>query len=372
MFLTRMSHVYRDCIFTTHALERLKQRSISEYAVADTVSYPDKKFPDGKNTKFIKMIGGRKHHVVAHWKPADHKWLIVSAWVRGEDDSQPLYLQLLFAPFKLVWWLLKRFVVVRLLLFILVACAMLFLWYTTSYAQLYAYEFTENSASILDETNYPRSYFLSSLAKKTIGVTDSDSETDKIYKIARYLDAAFSYLRTKPVTVSAYESSPEELFRILRDEKTGIYCTHFSRMFVALAQEVGLTSRLVHLTRGEQQHTVAEVYLNEYKQWGTVDIQYNAALMFDADSHQPLNVVELAQQVQEDKQFFVVTSGAVNNEDNKQNLSAEYAEYLGTGVALEYEQKPQAILTNVYLSKKYLQNISSLFTQIIVHKISFS
>ncbi len=372
------SHVHKDCIFTTHALERLRQRSISEYAVADTVLYPDKKFTDGKNTKFIKTIAGRKHQVIAHWKPAEQKWLIVSAWVRGENDSDPLYAQLLLAPFRLIWWLLKRFVFVRILLFIFIVFAALFLWYTRTYAQLYAYELNSspltsiarNTPDFLEESDYPRSFFLNSLARTTIGIKDTDSETDKIYKIAHYLDTTFSHLRERPVTVSAYDAAPETLFMLLKNEKTGVYCTHFARMFVALAQETGLVSRLVHISRGEQQHTVAEVFLNDEKQWVTVDVQYNTALFLNVETKEPLNVTEIAEHVRGKKKVLSIKSDVSSLQENIQSFPSGYGKYFGSGATLSYEQKHQPVVLDVFFSKKYLKNTLPLFIELMSEKIS--
>lgn len=104
-----MPEIYKNIILTTHASERLKQRSIDVYEVAETITHPDKKFSDSKNTtKFIRTYHGRKYHVVGQWKPSEQKWLVVSAWVRGENDSSPLFVQFALAPFKLLWWLFKR------------------------------------------------------------------------------------------------------------------------------------------------------------------------------------------------------------------------------------------------------------------------
>jgi hypothetical protein len=103
-----MPEIYKNIILTTHASERLRQRSIDVHEVAETIAHPDKKFSDSKTTtKFIRTDRGRKYHVVGQWKPSERKWLVLSAWVRGENDSEPLYLQLVYAPFRLLWWLLR-------------------------------------------------------------------------------------------------------------------------------------------------------------------------------------------------------------------------------------------------------------------------
>lgn len=101
---------YRGIIFTKHALERLASRAITKDMVVQAVLQPHKTYQASKkNTfKFIKTIDNRKLHVVASKTPDLGKWLIVSVWVRGEDDALPFVWQLLTAPFKFVWWILKN------------------------------------------------------------------------------------------------------------------------------------------------------------------------------------------------------------------------------------------------------------------------
>lgn len=101
---------YHNLIITKHAEERLKQRSITLQAIESTVLSPDKKFP-GKQpgtTKFIKTVNNRLVHIVGQYLKEENKWLIISVWVRGEDDQAPLSWQLISLPFKLVWWVVKK------------------------------------------------------------------------------------------------------------------------------------------------------------------------------------------------------------------------------------------------------------------------
>lgn len=103
-----MSGTYKNIILTTHAAERLRQRSISEYIVAAVIEHPDKSYTEKNNSKkFIRTYNGRRYHVVAQWKPSEQKWLIVSAWVRGENDSEPLSTTLILLPFRVIWWAVK-------------------------------------------------------------------------------------------------------------------------------------------------------------------------------------------------------------------------------------------------------------------------
>ncbi|GIK83706.1 MAG: hypothetical protein BroJett025_03280 [Patescibacteria group bacterium] len=104
-----MSQEYKNIIFTKHAYERIVDRSLALHSVFETVNYPDAVYKkDSKSNKYIKTIQNRRYHVVATYKPDQKKHLIISAWVRGEEDKQPLIWQLITLPFKIVWWLIKR------------------------------------------------------------------------------------------------------------------------------------------------------------------------------------------------------------------------------------------------------------------------
>lgn len=102
-----MDRTYKNLVFTKHALERLSGRVLTQDAVYQTVATPDKTFPSQGNTKFIRTINSRLIHVVA--TPIENnRWLVVSTWVRGEEDIEPLVWQLVALPFKLVWWSIKK------------------------------------------------------------------------------------------------------------------------------------------------------------------------------------------------------------------------------------------------------------------------
>lgn len=79
--------------FTSHALERMKLRSIYKYEVKNTILDPDKTIEDQDDK--VKFIGkelslNRAYHVVAKFLPEDNKWLVISVWVRGEEDDGSL------------------------------------------------------------------------------------------------------------------------------------------------------------------------------------------------------------------------------------------------------------------------------------------
>lgn len=96
-------------IFTKHALQRLSERSISQDAAEAVLSHPDSTVPGKKpgTVKFIRQLQGRNIQLVATYLDDQKKWLVVSAWVRGEDDKVPFIWQLITLPFKLILMLLK-------------------------------------------------------------------------------------------------------------------------------------------------------------------------------------------------------------------------------------------------------------------------
>jgi len=97
-----MDRTYKNLVFTKHAQERISGRVLTQDAIYLTVTAPDKTFPSKGNTKFIRTVNNRLIHVVA--TPIENQqWLVVSAWVRGEEDRESLVWQLLTLPFKLTW-----------------------------------------------------------------------------------------------------------------------------------------------------------------------------------------------------------------------------------------------------------------------------
>ena len=95
-------------ILTKHAQERMSKRTMSKLGVEETVLKPDKKITGDKGeTKFIKQQGSRQYQVIATYKPNERAWLVISAWVRGEEDQPDLLWRILTMPFKLLWSLLK-------------------------------------------------------------------------------------------------------------------------------------------------------------------------------------------------------------------------------------------------------------------------
>lgn len=95
-------------IFTHHAEERLRKRKMRKSDIERVLRNPDKTVPGKKvgTTKFIKFLDGRNHQVVA--KLLEHKdWLVLSVWVRGEEDSNWIE-WLVLAPFRLIFFCVKK------------------------------------------------------------------------------------------------------------------------------------------------------------------------------------------------------------------------------------------------------------------------
>lgn len=102
------NHHYRDLIFTKHALDRLHDRSLAKEAIYQTIHAPDRTHKlGGHKKKFVKSHRQRLYQVVAEFNPQQQAWVIISAWVRGESDREPLVWQLLILPFKIAWWLVQ-------------------------------------------------------------------------------------------------------------------------------------------------------------------------------------------------------------------------------------------------------------------------
>lgn len=98
----------KSIIFTKHAKQRRKLRKISNYEIQLTLNAPDQEIELKPNLfKFKKKVKKRKLQIIAQYLKEQKKYLIISVWVRGEDDPTPLAWRLITLPFKLIWWFLK-------------------------------------------------------------------------------------------------------------------------------------------------------------------------------------------------------------------------------------------------------------------------
>lgn len=98
-----------EVIFTKHALERLQKRSISEDAARSVLLHPDTTVPGKKpgTVKFVRTLSGRNIQLIGTYLADQKKWLVLSAWVRGEDDKPSLTWQILSLPFRIIKYFLK-------------------------------------------------------------------------------------------------------------------------------------------------------------------------------------------------------------------------------------------------------------------------
>ncbi len=103
-----MNKKYKNLVFTDHALHRVSQRSLRKESIYQAVNDPERKYSQEEDkVKIVKTVNDRDYHIVA--KPmGPNEWLIVSVWVRGEEDPIPLAWKIISFPFKLIWWLLKN------------------------------------------------------------------------------------------------------------------------------------------------------------------------------------------------------------------------------------------------------------------------
>ncbi len=108
-----MQREYQGFIFTAHALERLATRSITQDMAVRVLKQPEVTQPTDKpnTTKFIATVHNRLIHVVATYLHDQKKWLVISVWVRGEEDQPPLMWKLITLPFKALWYVVKKLVI---------------------------------------------------------------------------------------------------------------------------------------------------------------------------------------------------------------------------------------------------------------------
>src|SRR6185295_13108386 len=98
-------------ILTHHAEERMRKRKMASSDIERVIGNPDQTFPGKKpgTVKFIKSIDGRNHQVIAKLLENKKDWLVLSVWVRGEEDSNWIE-WLALAPFKLIYYMFKTLI----------------------------------------------------------------------------------------------------------------------------------------------------------------------------------------------------------------------------------------------------------------------
>ncbi len=104
-----MSIAKSQIIFTKHALDRSEQRYVTQEKIEQVLQNPDKTIQiGGGKSKFIRIIDQRHFQVVASYLAKEDKWLIISAWVRGEEDSKPFIDQLIEGFVNGFVWIVKQ------------------------------------------------------------------------------------------------------------------------------------------------------------------------------------------------------------------------------------------------------------------------
>ncbi|MBP9781617.1 DUF4258 domain-containing protein [Candidatus Woesebacteria bacterium] len=104
-----MSISKSQIIFTKHALDRSEQRYVTQEKIEQVLQNPDKTIQiGGGKSKFIRIIDQRHFQVVASYLAKEDKWLIISAWVRGEEDSKPFIDQLIEGFVNGFVWIVKQ------------------------------------------------------------------------------------------------------------------------------------------------------------------------------------------------------------------------------------------------------------------------
>jgi len=98
-------------IFTKHALSRSQQRYVPQDKIEQVLQYPENTISLEENkTKFIRVINQRQFQVIASYLAKENKWLVISAWVRGEEDSKPILDQLLEVFGRGLIWVFNQIV----------------------------------------------------------------------------------------------------------------------------------------------------------------------------------------------------------------------------------------------------------------------
>lgn len=98
-----------NIIFTNHAQDRMRLRKMARSAIEKTLANPDRSHPGKKvdTVKFVRKLDGRQHEVVAKWLKEQNAWLVLSVWIRGEEDFH-LFDWIITAPFKLLFRVIKN------------------------------------------------------------------------------------------------------------------------------------------------------------------------------------------------------------------------------------------------------------------------
>lgn len=106
-----MSISKSQIIFTKHALDRSQQRYVTQEKIERVLQNPDKIIQiGGGKSKFIGLIDQRHFQVIASYLSKEDKWLIISAWVRGEEDNKPPLDQIIEGFANGLVWIVRQLI----------------------------------------------------------------------------------------------------------------------------------------------------------------------------------------------------------------------------------------------------------------------
>lgn len=82
-----MGKIYKGVILTDHALERMRQRRVTEEMVLSTLSRPDRsRYADAKEKFIYNKSFGREMVEVVAGQNERKEWVVVSVWSRPESQ----------------------------------------------------------------------------------------------------------------------------------------------------------------------------------------------------------------------------------------------------------------------------------------------
>lgn len=79
---------HKTVVFTKHAREQLNLRRVGEDMIIQVMRNPGTTYnEDNGKIKFIGKVMGTKLHAVCKPILEENKWLVITLWIRGEDDA---------------------------------------------------------------------------------------------------------------------------------------------------------------------------------------------------------------------------------------------------------------------------------------------
>ncbi len=103
-----MGKHFKNIIFTDHAIERMQLRRLDPVTLHELWHAPEhiESLAEGKE-KRIATKHDRTVHMIGTYLADEDRWLLISTWVRGEDDPLPVVWQVLAGLVRMGWRLLR-------------------------------------------------------------------------------------------------------------------------------------------------------------------------------------------------------------------------------------------------------------------------